>query len=512
MVDARIPVLEGTLAGESVITRDLSALDGGSFDVAIAGGGIHGVALALEASRRGLRVGLVEAGDFGAGSSGNSLRILHGGLRYLQVLDLKRFYESVAARKWYAREFPGLVKPLPCLMPLYEQGAKRRSIMRAALQLNDVLSLTRNEFLEKEVCIPAGRILDRAETREFFPSVRLEGLAGAALWYDYQMASSERILMEMLREACTRGAVAANYVQAVQCIVEKGQAKGLVCRDRATGAELRVKAPIVVNCAGAASALLPGLAGCTDSRFAPPSVAFNVLFKGPVMGACAMAVAAPTRGAAIHFICPSTHGLWAGTAHVPRRRAEYSNAPAEAEVTEFVAALHHAVPEFSWSDCTIRKIYWGTLPVRREMTVNLTSRPDIVSHEQTVRGLHSVVGIKFTTAVQVAVETLRRIFGARLPSTNEMPAGRLQSSLTGVLIDGDAACRLARAELIRTIETVAREEAVLSADDLLLRRTNWMFTAKDPEFLRTVAEEALQRVRPVPSLESTLYHGIGVER
>jgi len=83
------------------------------YDLAVIGGGIHGANVALEASRRGLKVALLEAADYGSGASGNSLRILHGGLRYLQSADLIRFAESVAERRWYAHTFPELVAPLP---------------------------------------------------------------------------------------------------------------------------------------------------------------------------------------------------------------------------------------------------------------------------------------------------------------------------------------------------------------------------------------------------------------
>jgi len=78
-------------------------------------------------------VALLEAADYGSGASGNSLRILHAGLRYLQSADLIRFAESVAERRWYAHTFPELVAPLPCLMPLYASGMKRLSVMRLAL-------------------------------------------------------------------------------------------------------------------------------------------------------------------------------------------------------------------------------------------------------------------------------------------------------------------------------------------------------------------------------------------
>src|SRR5580700_10743603 len=137
-----------------MIERNPNAALADCYDLAVIGGGIHGVAVALEAAQRSLRVLLLERGDFGCGASGNSLRILHGGLRYLQTADLVRFRESVAQRHWYARSFPALIEPLSCLMPLYRQGMKRRAVMQLALAANDLLSIDRNEHLSEEVKLP----------------------------------------------------------------------------------------------------------------------------------------------------------------------------------------------------------------------------------------------------------------------------------------------------------------------------------------------------------------------
>jgi glycerol-3-phosphate dehydrogenase len=90
------------------------------YDLIIVGGGIYGAMLALESVFRGLKPLLLEKSDFGAATSFNSLRIVHGGLRYLQTLDLPRHFESVRERRWFLRNFPDHVRPLPCLMPLFQ--------------------------------------------------------------------------------------------------------------------------------------------------------------------------------------------------------------------------------------------------------------------------------------------------------------------------------------------------------------------------------------------------------
>jgi glycerol-3-phosphate dehydrogenase len=168
-------------------------------------------------------------------------------------------------------------------------------------------------------------------------------------------------------------------------------------------------------------------------------------------------------------------------------------------VASFVDSLGRALPAFAWSGSRVRRVFWGVLPVEREATVELTARPDVVSHREAL-GLHSVVAIKFTTAPQVARHVLERIFGPKLPPARATVPQADGSRFTEALLDGDRAAQMERAQLLALIESVAREEAVLDADDLLLRRTNWLFTAKEPERLRATAEEALQGMHPTTTV------------
>src|SRR5437868_12797261 len=111
----------------AAMTRDLDVLSGHTFDVLVVGGGIYGLTIAYDAAQRGLSVALIEQNDFGSGTSFNHLRTIHGGLRYLQSLDLARARESVRERRTVARIAPHAVRPLPFAVPLY------RSLMRGRL-------------------------------------------------------------------------------------------------------------------------------------------------------------------------------------------------------------------------------------------------------------------------------------------------------------------------------------------------------------------------------------------
>src|SRR5436305_12435857 len=128
----------------SQMTRDLDQLTGRTFDVLVVGGGIYGLAIAYDAAQRGLTVALVERDDFGGGASFNHLRTIHGGLRYLQTLDLARARESVRERRTVARIAPHTVAPLPFALPLYRSLAHGKAALRCGFALDRLVSAGRN--------------------------------------------------------------------------------------------------------------------------------------------------------------------------------------------------------------------------------------------------------------------------------------------------------------------------------------------------------------------------------
>ncbi|MCK4836895.1 MAG: FAD-dependent oxidoreductase, partial [Candidatus Aminicenantes bacterium] len=155
----------------STISRDVKHHSHKNYDLIIIGGGIYGIMLLLEATRRNYRSLLVEEKDFGGQTSLNHLRTVHGGLRYLQTLDLKRFMESTKERKWFFQNFPVQLKPMPCLMPLYKRGLKRRSILRIALLINDLLAINRNRGILPQKKLSRSRTINAEAVKKIFPRV-----------------------------------------------------------------------------------------------------------------------------------------------------------------------------------------------------------------------------------------------------------------------------------------------------------------------------------------------------
>lgn len=459
------------------LARDPHGAASGSYDLLVVGGGFYGAMLSLEAARRGLSVLLLERDDFGGATSWNSLRIVHGGLRYLQGLDLIRYRESVAERRWFLQHFPDLVEPLPCVMPLYDPprgGRLRRpSAFHLALTVNELLSRHRNEGLRQDRAIPPGRLLDPGETLEIFPEVDRKGLLGAALWHDAVMPDSQRVLVEALRWAHRCGARTLNYTEAVGIRTEAGRVSGLRAVDRETRQILELRGRAVVNCGGPWTRELAGRFDRDLPELFRPLLAFNVLLDREPPAPAALAVAGRGRKAQTWFLLPWKGRVLAGTCYVPSPGGSGPGAaPDEACVDDFLAALNAAVPGWNLRSSEVARVCHGWLPAEADGSAVPAGRPVVHDHGGAggPQGLFSVSGVKLTTARAVAERTLSQVFG-RLPAPGWIgrpeadPPLSLDDFLTLAARDREAA----RAH----VRGIVERQSVVHLEDLLLRRADW---------------------------------------
>jgi glycerol-3-phosphate dehydrogenase len=440
--------------------RNIDAALARRYDLIVIGGGIYGLSLTLEAARRGLKPLLVEKNDFGGATSLHSLRILHGGLRYLQSMDLPRFFESVNQRSWFMRHFSPICRVLPCLMPLYGRGLKRPSVFRIALALNGALSRSSG--------MPAASVLDVTETLRRFPAARRDGLEGGALWYDGQVLSPQRLHAELLRWAVQRGATALNYVEALELKRSPARVRGL---KTSVG---DFDAPVIINAAGPWSREVAARLDRDRPDLMTPSLTFNLLLDVPPPSDAAVAV----EGSRMYFITPHRAGLtFAGTIH---RVWEGASEPSAAVIQDFIDDLNRAIPNWGVQRSNVLRITAGVLPCRGPGQADMARRSTFVKHD--VDGLFSVCGIKYTTAQRFAVRALERIFGRRA-SDDSQPAigerGRFVDPAAVMGLDEDALRRL------------AEEESVTCPDDLMERRIDWIVDAAERARFRSRLEPIL---------------------
>jgi glycerol-3-phosphate dehydrogenase len=211
-----------------------------SFDVLVIGGGVTGCGVALDAAARGLRTALVEAGDFGSGTSSKSSKLVHGGLRYLQQRDYRLVYEALLERQRLLRNAPHLVHVLPFLIPLFGRaGVAAKTVSKAYSTALWLYDLTGGIRIGKR-----HRRIDRTEALRHFPVVRADRLVAAFLYWDAQ-ADDARLTLALARTAAAYGATLANYAPVAQLTEASGRIAGARLAD---GTE--ICAGVVVNATG----------------------------------------------------------------------------------------------------------------------------------------------------------------------------------------------------------------------------------------------------------------------
>ena len=220
----------------------------GSFDLALVGGGALGCALAWEAATRGARVVLLEQDDFGSGASANSLKIVHGGLRYLQKLDIRRARASAAERSTLLRIAPHLVQPLECMLPTRRSLLRGRMAMAGGLAVNAMVSFDRNRGLRPDRRLAAGGLVSRETLAAAAPGLNLEGVTGGARWFDAQMIDSERLPLGFALGAESRGALLLNHHRVTAIASSQGKVTGVVADDLLAGVSVEIPASVVADC------------------------------------------------------------------------------------------------------------------------------------------------------------------------------------------------------------------------------------------------------------------------
>jgi glycerol-3-phosphate dehydrogenase len=460
------------------ITRDPDAASRAGFDLIVVGGGIYGVMMLFEATRRKMKALLIEKEDFGSGTSFNWLRIIHGGLRYLQDADLPRFFESVAERSWFLKTFPSLVHPVPCLMPLYGKGLRRPSILRLAVLINDLLSLHRNQGLQEEKQIARGRILSRGETLKMAPGIRAEGLKGGVVWYDALLPESPILIKEILRWCAGHGAMALNYTAARSLVFRDDQVSGVVAEDLHLRKGFEFRSQAVVNAAGPWCRQVAAAFDRDLPKLFAYSKAWNVLFDRSAPAASVLAVAPDGPGARTYFLLPWKGRLMAGTGHAACSSPEERGRPTPQEMDLFISDINRSVPGLHLRETGVQRVFCGLLPAVSQGSDDLAKRSVILDHGRQggPRGLFSVSGVKFTTVRRVAEKTMQRLFpNAPGPAAfdhqtmDEAIRLSLESSIFALNGGGGGTGSEIRTE---TLEQIMRSESAVHLHDLVFRRTN----------------------------------------
>jgi glycerol-3-phosphate dehydrogenase len=221
--------------------RDFDAIAREKFDLIVVGGGIIGTGVARDASLRGIKTLLIEKEDFGYGTTSRSSRLIHGGLRYLRMLEFHLVRQDLHEREILMNIAPHLVHPYPFIIPL--TNIFNEIVLSVGVRMYDMMAAGKS--------LPSHQHLSRHEVLEMEPELEaLKGLRGALLYYDCQAPYTERLGIENVISAAEKSATVINHAQLTGFLRDGNNVSGIQVQDCLTGETYKVRARLVVNAAG----------------------------------------------------------------------------------------------------------------------------------------------------------------------------------------------------------------------------------------------------------------------
>ena len=395
--------------------------DGPVIDVLVIGGGVTGAGTALDAATRGLSTVVVEAQDWASGTSSRSTKLVHGGLRYLQMLDFKLVHEALTERGLLlSRIAPHLVKPMSFLIPL-EHRVWQRAYYGAGVTLYDVLA----NIMPGRRALPIHQHATRKGLLEQFPDLRHETAIGAVKYWDATVDDA-RLVATLIRTATTYGARAATRTQVVKLTKDaRGRVDGAVLRDLETGDELTARARHVINATGVWTEDTEGLADTSGGLRVLASKGIHLTIpRDRIKGSSGLFV--QTEKSVLFFIPWSRYWIL-GTTDTPWDLDPQHPVPTAADI-DYVLEHANSVLTTTLTRDDVIGSYAGLRPLLQPGTKEGTDSAK-VSREHTVAspvpGLTIVAGGKLTTYRVMAKDAVDFALGGEAvetPSiTHEIP-------------------------------------------------------------------------------------------
>lgn len=281
----------------------LQAIQNQEFDVAVIGGGIVGVGIAQNAAVRGLSVVLVEKADFASGTSSKTTKLIHGGLRYLEQLHFRLTRELCHERALLETLAPQLVKDFSFILPIGEDSRFFSLKAQAGLTLYDLLAMNTSNRRHHR--------LSQKEVIGAAPSLSSKKVVGGLRFHDC-ITDDSRLVLEVLKSACHRGAFAANYLEARNFDLDGGRITKIHCRDRYSGADVSISCKTVVNATGVWSDELVKKVDPSWGTHVAPAKGVHIMLPHSAFET-STALFLPTKDGRYVFVVPWQKALMIGT-------------------------------------------------------------------------------------------------------------------------------------------------------------------------------------------------------
>jgi glycerol-3-phosphate dehydrogenase len=369
----------------------------GVYDLLVVGGGINGASIARDAALRGYRVALLEQRDLGFGTSSRSSRLIHGGLRYLEMGEVGLVFESVSERFTLTQVARHLVRPLAFVVPVYKGDAFPLFAVDIGLWVYDALALFRNYRNHTR--------LSAAQLKRFVPGLRAEGLSGAVRYYDYQ-TDDARLVLENGIGAQEAGAELLSYCRVDGFDYRRNRVEAVRATDLLTETELRVRAHCVLCAAGPWTDRVLGMTERPDQWLRPSKGVHIVIPREKLATDDALTMRHP-EDRRVLFVLPYHERTVIGTTDTDFDTDIDSLEASCEDVRYLLAAAKHAFPDTEIGPDDVLSSWTGVRPLLRQEEAG---SPSAVSREHRIQvrgdGIVVIAGGKLTTYRKMAAECL----------------------------------------------------------------------------------------------------------
>ncbi|MBK9724275.1 MAG: glycerol-3-phosphate dehydrogenase/oxidase [Candidatus Lutibacillus vidarii] len=391
----------------------IEALAGGDeLDILVVGGGVTGVGCALDAVTRGLRTGLVEQRDFASGTSSRSSKLIHGGLRYLEMFDFRLVAEALKERGLLlTRLAPHLVRPVPFLYPL-TKAVVERPYVEAGLTMYDTMA----RASKHSAGLPWHKHLTRRQALRLAPALKSTALVGAVQYYDAKVDDA-RHTMEIARTAATYGAHVASRVAVVGFLRQGERVTGVRALDKETGREFEIHARQVVNATGVWTDQTQAMVGERGQFHVRASKGIHLVVPRDRFHSTTGIILRTEKSVLFvipwgrHWIIGTTDTDWA---------LDLAHPAATSADIEYILGHVNRILATELTQADVEGVYAGLRPLlsgESDQTSKL-SREHIVAHP--TPGLVVIAGGKYTTYRVMAMDAIdeaARALGGDVPSS-----------------------------------------------------------------------------------------------
>jgi glycerol-3-phosphate dehydrogenase len=456
----------------------------GELDVLVVGGGATGLGIAVDASTRGFRTALVEAGDFAQATSSRATKLVHGGVRYLVSGQMHLVYEALRERKLMMQNAPHLVHPLAFVTPAYRWFDL--PFYGSGLKLYDLLAGSSS--------VGRTRILNTDETKRLVPGIQAEDLKGSIVYYDGQFDDA-RLALALARTAEDHGANVLNYVRFLRPLKENDRLIGGVVQNVETGETYEIRAKVVINATGIFVDEIREQDDPASPGLLRVSRGTHIVLPHEVLGDESAIMVPKAKDGRLIFAIPWLGKVVIGTTDLPATEPKVEPGFEDSEIDYLIETINPFLSK-PIAKGDILSIFSGLRPLISEKAVTTAkiSREHRIDISQS--GLISVAGGKWTTYRRMAEDTLDFAIGRDLLAEAKCVTRELKlHGAPAAAIDADVFSRYGTdAVYVRNLIAADGSLAGKLDDELPFTQAEVIFAVRH-EMARTVEDVLSRRTR-----------------